>query len=120
MRNRFSLLRELSLAKEDDRYMCLQTDSRAGCICLSFVINAETCSTKYSDSISWNICCSPTDVAPVLMLTGCVRLVTSKRIYPGKQHLEPSHGLLPNPWEKKSQVEQAQYGLVSACIAGNS
>lgn len=85
MRNRFSLLRELSLAKEDDRYMCLQTDSRAGCICLSFVINAETRSTKYSYSISWNIRCSPTDVAPVLMLAGCIRSVTSKRIHPGKQ-----------------------------------
>lgn len=63
MRNQFFLLRELSLAKEDDRYMCLWTDSRAGCICLSFVINAETCSTKYWYGISWNICSSPTDVA---------------------------------------------------------
>lgn len=45
--NQFCLLREPSLAEEDDRYMCLYTDFVAGCVCLSFVINAETCSTEH-------------------------------------------------------------------------
>lgn len=78
------LLREPSLAEEDDRYMCLYTDSRAGCVCLSFVINAETPSTEHQFSISWSIWSSPADVTRIPALTGCFRLMTSKRIYPGK------------------------------------
>lgn len=82
--NQFCLLREPSLAEEDDRYMCFYTDSRAGCVCLSFVMNAGTRSTEHWFSISWNIWSSPADVTQIPALTGSFRLMTSKKIYPGK------------------------------------